>query len=106
QEMDRYSTCLAVQNLWLAARAEGIGVGWVSFLYPHEVRDVLNIPHHIQPIAYLCVGYPEDGFPDEPVLQKQGWRERIDGDELVHYGEWNHTQTPAKQPHDCVSVDD
>ncbi|ELZ97004.1 nitroreductase family protein [Haloferax mucosum ATCC BAA-1512] len=89
QEMDRYSTCLAVQNLWLAARAEGVGVGWVSFLYPHEVSEVLGIPPHVQPIAYLCVGYPDGGFPDEPVLQKRGWRERIDGGDLVHYGGWN-----------------
>lgn len=97
QQMDVYSTCLAVQNLWLAARAEGVGVGWVSFLYPHELRDVLNIPHHVQPVAYLCVGYPEDEFPDEPVLQQQGWRERINGDELIHYGEWDSTSTPEKQ---------
>lgn len=94
QEMDVYSTCLAVQNLWLAARSEGVGVGWVSFLYPHELRDVLDIPHHIRPVAYLCVGYPASGFPDEPVLQQEGWRERLDGDELVHYGGWNPDKTP------------
>lgn len=94
QQMDVYSTCLAVQNLWLAARAEDIGVGWVSFLYPHELREVLNIPPHIDPVAYLCVGRPENGFPDEPVLQQQGWRERIDGDELIHYGTWNSDKTP------------
>ncbi|MDQ2071764.1 5,6-dimethylbenzimidazole synthase [Haloarcula sp. NS06] len=94
QRMDVYSTCLAVQNLWLAARAEGIGVGWVSFLYPHELRDVLNIPHHIQPVAYLCVGYPEDGFPSEPVLQQEGWRSRIDRSELVHHDEWGPSRTP------------
>ena len=97
QRMDVYSTCLAVQNLWLAARAEGIGVGWVSFLYPHELRDVLNIPHHIQPVAYLCVGYPEDGFPSEPVLQQEGWRSRIDRSELVHHGEWDPSRTPETQ---------
>lgn len=62
QEMDVYSTCLAVQNLWFAARAEGVGVGWVSFLYPHELRDVLDVPPHIRPVAYLCVGYPKTGF--------------------------------------------
>lgn len=84
---DVYSTCLAVQNLWLAARAEGIGVGWVSFLYPAEVRDVLDIPPHIRPVAYLCVGYPE-AFPDEPTLQKEGWRDRTDLEALVHFGTW------------------
>jgi 5,6-dimethylbenzimidazole synthase len=97
QRMDVYSTCLAVQNLWLAARAEGIGVGWVSFLYPHELREVLHIPHHVQPVAYLCVGYPEDGFPAEPVLQREGWRSRIDRTELVHYDEWDPSRTPETQ---------
>ncbi|KAA9399982.1 5,6-dimethylbenzimidazole synthase [Haloarcula sp. CBA1130] len=97
QRMDVYSTCLAVQNLWLAARTEGIGVGWVSFLYPHELRDVLNIPHHVQPVAYLCVGYPADGFPAEPVLQQEGWRRRIDRTELIHYDEWDPSRTPETQ---------
>ena len=88
QRMDVYSTCLAVQNLWLAARAEGVGVGWVSVLYPYEVQDVLGIPPHVKPIAYLCLGYPEDGFPDEPVLQQEGWRERLAVEELVHEERW------------------
>ncbi|SIR58638.1 5,6-dimethylbenzimidazole synthase [Natronorubrum thiooxidans] len=88
---DVYSTCLAVQNLWLAARAEGVGVGWVSVLYPYEVQEVLDIPPHVKPIAYLCLGYPEDGFPDEPVLQQKGWRERMDIDALVHEGRWEST---------------
>lgn len=95
--MDVYSTCLAIQNLWLAARAEGVGVGWVSFLYPHELRNALDIPHHIQPVAYLCVGYPENGFPEEPVLQQQGWRERIAGEKLVHYGKWDSAKTPMME---------
>ncbi|SEH15235.1 cob(II)yrinic acid a,c-diamide reductase [Natronorubrum sediminis] len=88
RETDVYSTCLAVQNLWLAARAEGVGVGWVSVLYPAEVRDVLEIPAHIDPIAYLCIGYPEGGFPEKPVLETEGWRERLEVDELVHEGGW------------------
>ena len=87
---DVYSTCLAIQNLWLAARAEGVGVGWVSFLYPSEVREVLDIPAHVRPVAYLCVGYPET-FPEEPTLQKEGWRDRIDLEELVHFEEWEGT---------------
>jgi 5,6-dimethylbenzimidazole synthase len=106
QQMDVYSTCLAVQNLWLAARVEGIGVGWVSFLYPHELREVLDIPSHVDPIAYLCVGHPENGFPDEPVLQQQGWRERIDGDELIHYGAWNSDKTPETSPQSRCPTDD
>lgn len=106
QEMDVYSTCLAVQNLWLAARAEGVGVGWVSFLYPHELRDVLKIPHHIRSVAYLCVGYPKNGFPEEPVLQQQGWRERLEGDELIHYERWNPAKTPERHSQSKSSTDD
>jgi 5,6-dimethylbenzimidazole synthase len=87
QGMDRYSTCLAIQNLWLAARAEGIGVGWVCFLYPSELREVLDVPPHVEPIAYLCIGYPES-FPEEPTLQERGWRQRIDRDDLVHDSRW------------------
>ncbi|QCC55934.1 5,6-dimethylbenzimidazole synthase [Natronorubrum bangense] len=90
---DVYSTCLAVQNLWLAARAEGVGVGWVSVLYPYELQDVLGIPPHVKPVAYLCLGYPEDGFPEEPVLQQEGWRERLDVDALVHEGCWEGDQS-------------
>ncbi|RZV08434.1 cob(II)yrinic acid a,c-diamide reductase [Natrinema hispanicum] len=92
---DVYSTCLAVQNLWLAARAEGVGVGWVSVLYPYEVQGVLDIPPHVKPIAYLCLGYPEDGFPEEPVLQQEGWRERLDMETLVHEERWDGDESIA-----------
>jgi len=88
-ETDVYSTCLAVQNLWLAARAEGVGVGWVSILRNAELRQILGMPHHIIPVAYLCIGYPRDGFPDEPLLQTNGWRDRIPLDSLVRRERWN-----------------
>lgn len=87
-ETDVYSTCLAVQNLWLAARAEGVGVGWVSILRNAELREILGIPHHVIPVAYLCIGYPEDGFPEEPLLQTNGWRERLSLDSLVRRESW------------------
>lgn len=88
-ETDVYSTCLAVQNLWLAARAEGIGVGWVSILRNAELREILGIPHHIIPVAYLCMGYPRDGFPEEPLLQTSGWRDRLPLDSLVRRERWD-----------------
>lgn len=92
---DVYSTCLAVQNLWLAARAEGVGVGWVSVLYPSELQELLGIPPHVKPIAYLCLGYPEDGFPDEPVLETEGWRERLERETVVHEEEWQRETRPS-----------
>jgi len=81
-EMDIYSTCCAVQNLWLAARAEGIGVGWVSILDPNEVKKVLQIPSHVTLVAYLCVGYPV-AFLEKPLLEQVGWRERLSLTEVV-----------------------
>lgn len=69
----------------------------MSFLYPSELRAVLGIPPHVNPIAYLCLGYPEDGFPDEPVLQREGWRERIDLETLVHEERWDDDRAPESE---------
>jgi len=102
---DVYSTCLAVQNLWLAARAEGVGVGWVSVLYPYEVQEVLDIPPHVKPVAYLCLGYPEDGFPEEPVLQQEGWRERLDMETLVHEERWEGDESTTVDGEAAISSD-
>lgn len=70
-----YSAVCAVQNLWLAARSEGIGVGWVSILEPSLLRQTLKIPEHIIPVAYLCLGYV-DAFASEPDLERVGWEKR------------------------------
>ena len=86
-ETDVYSTCCAVQNLWLAARAEGVGVGWVSILKLPQLRRILGIPPHVLPVAYLCLGYPSE-FPEKPLLQSTGWRDRLPLDDLVHYEGW------------------
>jgi 5,6-dimethylbenzimidazole synthase len=86
-ETDVYSTCCAIQNLWLAARAEGIGVGWVSIVQSGELRAILGIPSGITIIAYLCVGYVSD-FADTPDLARAGWRERLPLDELVFEDTW------------------
>ncbi len=86
-ETDVYSTCCAIQNLWLAARSEGIGVGWVSILKLPQLRGILGIPPHIIPVAYLCLGYPTQ-FSDEPGLQTAGWRRRLPVQQLVHLDDW------------------
>ncbi|MFC4260780.1 5,6-dimethylbenzimidazole synthase [Marinobacter lacisalsi] len=86
-ETDLFSTCLAVQNLWLAARAEGIGVGWVSILDQQQLANTLNLPEHVYPLAYLCLGYVSE-FLDQPELQKKGWRSRLPLEELVHGNGW------------------
>ena len=87
QETDVYSTCCAVQNLWLAARSEGVGVGWVSMLKVPQLRRILGIPRHVMPVAYLCLGYPVE-FPSQPTLQTVGWRDRLPVSDLLHYDDW------------------
>jgi nicotinate-nucleotide--dimethylbenzimidazole phosphoribosyltransferase len=94
-ETDVYSTCCAVENLWLAARAEGIGVGWVSIIKLPQLREILGIPPHVVPVAYLCLGYPADGFPARPVLQTAGWRQRTPLGAVLHYERWGTPTHPS-----------
>jgi 5,6-dimethylbenzimidazole synthase len=84
---DVYSTVCAVQNLWLAARAEGLGVGWVSIFKPTALQEILGIPATISPIAYLCVGYVSH-FLDKPELELAGWRSRTPLERLVFFEQW------------------
>lgn len=87
-EMDLYSTVCAVQNLGLAARAEGIGMGWVSILARTELRSLLRIPAHVMPVAYLCLGYVSD-FVKKPELETKGWRERLSLGDLICSETWD-----------------
>lgn len=86
-ETDLFSTCLAVQNLWLAARAEGIGVGWVSIIDQHQLAYTLGLPEHVYPLAYLCLGYVSE-FLGQPELQAKGWRSRLPLEQLVRRNGW------------------
>ncbi len=87
-QMDLYSTVCAVQNFWLAARAEGIGVGWVSIYRDADLRRLLGIPGHIEIVAYLCVGFVDQLYP-EPELALKGWRQRLPLEELVFWEAWD-----------------
>ncbi|GGH33138.1 5,6-dimethylbenzimidazole synthase [Alsobacter metallidurans] len=86
-DMDLYSTVCAVQNLWLAARAESVGVGWVSIIKPERLRSILGIPKEIVPVAYLCLGYVAT-FHQEPDLQAAGWAKRAELPALVSFDRW------------------
>ncbi|RUU89978.1 MAG: 5,6-dimethylbenzimidazole synthase [Mesorhizobium sp.] len=81
-EMDLYSTVCAVQNFWLAARAEGVGVGWVSIIEAQALKRLLAIPDHVTPIAYLCVGRVSE-FAPKPDLETHGWGRRLPLPELI-----------------------
>jgi 5,6-dimethylbenzimidazole synthase len=83
-----YSTVCAIQNLWLAARSEGVGVGWVSILDPAKLRDLLGVPDRLALVAYLCLGYVE-GFAAEPDLERFGWERRVDLDTVVSYDRYS-----------------
>lgn len=93
-DADLYSTCGAVQNLWLAARAEGVGVGWVSILQPEALRELLELPDHVVPVAYLEMGYVET-FPERPTLQTQGWLPRLPLENIVYQNAWGQSPEPA-----------
>ncbi|MFL0803125.1 MAG: 5,6-dimethylbenzimidazole synthase [Agarilytica sp.] len=86
--MDSYSTVCAVQNLWLAARAEGLGVGWVSIIKESVLKETLVLPDHVEPVAYLCIGHV-DHFKDKPELESIGWLPRLPLDEIVSFEQWN-----------------
>lgn len=97
KEVDLFSTVCAVQNLWLAARAEGLGVGWVSIIDHNDLRAALDIPDDIVPIAYLCVGYVTH-FNEEPDLQTAGWSSRMPLEDLVFYEKWGSQKNADTKP--------
>lgn len=83
-----YSVCCAIQNLWLAARAEGVGVGWVSILSNEDLERILAIPSHVKPVAYLTLGYVHE-FANRPDLEKAGWLPRMGLAKVVCYEKWD-----------------
>ncbi|MFC8872685.1 nicotinate-nucleotide--dimethylbenzimidazole phosphoribosyltransferase [Streptomyces sp. NPDC057148] len=101
-QMAPYSSALAVENLWLAARAEGLGVGWVSFFDEREMVRALGLPEHLDVVAYLCVGYVDE-FPDEPELMQAGWSKRRPLSWVVHEETYGRRALPGEEPHDLLA---
>ncbi|GAA4872489.1 nicotinate-nucleotide--dimethylbenzimidazole phosphoribosyltransferase [Pseudonocardia benzenivorans] len=103
--MGPYSAVSAVQNLWLAARAEGLGVGWVSFFDgtgERELAGLLGLPAHVEVVAYLCVGHV-DGFADAPELETAGWSRRRPLGWAVHHETWGRRGLPGEEPMDLIN---
>ncbi|MGW0119263.1 nicotinate-nucleotide--dimethylbenzimidazole phosphoribosyltransferase [Streptomyces sp. NPDC003327] len=100
-QMAPYSSALAVENLWLAARAEGLGVGWVSFFDEREMVRTLGLPEHLEVVAYLCVGYVDE-FPAEPELMQAGWSKRRPLAWVVHEETYGRRALPGEEPHDLL----
>jgi 5,6-dimethylbenzimidazole synthase len=88
-ETDILSTACAIQNMWLAAYAEGLAMGWVSFYKKNDIRDILEIPPHIEPVALLSIGYT-DQYPDKPILELANWEKRRLMDELIFEDKWGN----------------
>jgi 5,6-dimethylbenzimidazole synthase len=91
-EMDLASLACAIQNMWLAARAEGIGLGWVSMFEPEALKTLLNMPQDSQPFAVLCLGHV-DKFYDKPMLEQAQWADRKNIKDLLFENVWN---TPCR----------
>ena len=101
-ETAAFSSVLAVSNLWLAARAEGIGVGWVSFFDERELATELGLPAHLEVVAYLCAGYVRE-FAPEPELQATGWARRRPVAWAVHEGAFGQRGLPGEEPVDALA---
>jgi 5,6-dimethylbenzimidazole synthase len=94
---DLYSTCCAIQNLWLAARVEGLGVGWVSILNPRAVKRILGIPSPRRLVAYLCIGYVSE-FPPAPDLERAGWLKRLPLSKIAFWEQWGQPLPGCEDP--------
>jgi 5,6-dimethylbenzimidazole synthase len=86
-----YSVCCAVQNLWLAARTEGIGLGWVSILSNDTLKKILNLPEHVIPVAYVCLGYVSK-FALKPDLESANWLPRLELKDVLYYEKWERKE--------------
>jgi 5,6-dimethylbenzimidazole synthase len=86
-ETDILSTACAIQNMWLAACAEGLAMGWVSFYKKNDVRDILDIPPHIDPVALVSIGHT-DHYPKIPILESSNWEKRRSLEQLVYHDKW------------------
>jgi len=93
-EMALASAACAIQNMWLAARAEGIGLGWVSFFDPVTLAALLKMPAGAKPIAILCIG-PVAEFPDQPLLETLGWGQRLPREQFVFENTWPEDAQPT-----------
>jgi 5,6-dimethylbenzimidazole synthase len=94
-EMDLASAACAIQNLWLAARAEGLGMGWVSIFSPEQLAQLLQMPEGSKPIAVLCLG-PVEAFYDPPMLQTEHWASRAALSDMVFEDRWGLQSGPAE----------
>lgn len=109
-DADLWSCACAIQNMWLAARAEGLGMGWVTLFDPEELHELLGIPEGVVTLGWLCLGWPDER-PPEPGLERAGWSKRQPLDEVVLWESWAESPSPsshlrAPAPSEVVSARD
>lgn len=86
-EMDLASLSCAIQNMWLAARVEGIGMGWVSLFEPEDIKTLLSMPVSSQPIAILCIGHVNE-FYEKPMLVMENWAQERTLESMMYENQW------------------
>ncbi len=91
-EMDLASVSCAIQNMWLAARAEGLGMGWVSLFDPQQLAKLLNMPTDASPVAIICLGHVKE-FYSAPMLELENWRQGVSINEVIYDNIWGNTQS-------------
>jgi 5,6-dimethylbenzimidazole synthase len=96
-DMDLASVACAIQNLWLAARAENVGMGWVSLFDPEALRQLVRMPEGSRPVAVLCLGYVAAFYP-RPMLEEVGWAHRFDLKDMVQTDYWNEGGDTPQPP--------
>jgi 5,6-dimethylbenzimidazole synthase len=104
-EMDLASAACAIQNLWLAARAEGLGMGWVSIFSPEQLAQLLAMPQGSKPIAVLCLG-PVKAFYEQPMLQAEKWASRAELADMLFEDAWDQPWTIARVASSGAEADD
>lgn len=109
-DADLWSCACAIQNIWLAARAAGLGLGWVTLFQPSDLAGLLGLPDGVQTLGWLCLGWPDERQP-EPGLERAGWSRRLELDQVVLAERWPTEQPPEPPPsylagNACVPDDD
>jgi len=97
-DADLWSCAAAIQNLWLAARAEGLGVGWVTLFEPAELEELLGLPDGVVTLGWLCLGWPDER-PPAPGLERAGWSRRRPVSEVMLAERWNDDDSAPPRSH-------
>ena len=92
-DADMWSCACAIENMWLTARAHGLGMGWVTLFDPQELHDLLGLPEGVETLGWLCVGWPDE-LPPEPGLQRLAWSKRLPLDEVILHDRWPQQDSP------------